>query len=381
MLFRSDPGWAPPWDIFAKGSTWHPLNGAYYYGVFWGGMPDLNLRTPAVRAEVKRLASYWLDKGVDGFRLDAARYLIETGGGLTGQADTPETHAFWKEFSAHVRSVKPDAVLVGEAWTTTPLIAPYFGATEQVPQGDELPLNFNFPLADELLKAARTGEGNGIALKLSEMKSRYPTGVADAPFLTNHDHVRVATQLNGNKGALVTAASLLLTLPGSPFLYYGEEVGLLNGTTNNDEAKRTPMPWDASAGGGFTTGSPWFGFAPGQSTTHVAAQTADAGSLLSRYRRLIHARHASPALTRGGLVLLTPTQGRAPTLAFLRTLEGERVLVVHNLGDAAQSAGPFELEGDTAEPLLVDAGVEAVREGSGWRVTLPARTSGLWRLK
>ncbi|MBM7113260.1 alpha-amylase family glycosyl hydrolase [Archangium primigenium] len=378
----TDPGWKQPWDVFAQGSTWHALQGAYYYGVFWGGMPDLNMRTPAVREEAKRLATFWLDKGVDGFRLDAVRYLIETGGGLTGQADTAESHAFWKEFAAHVRSVKPDAALVGEAWTTTPLIAPYYGSTAQVPQGDELPLNFNFPLAEEIIKAARTSSGAGIALKLAEMRTRYPVGVADAPFLTNHDHVRVATQLNGSTSQLTTAASLLLTLPGAPFLYYGEELGLLNGTTSNDEAKRTPMPWDASPGGGFTKGTPWFGFAPGQRTTHVAAQTAAPGSLLSRYRALIHARHATPALARGGLVLLTSTQTRDATLAFLRTHEGERVLVVHNLGDASASAGPFELEGDSAEPLFLDAAVNApVREGGAWRVTLPARSLGVWRLR
>lgn len=382
MWSDTDPGWKPPWDIFAKGSTWHERNGAYYYGVFWGGMPDLNLKTPAVREEARRIASFWLGKGADGFRLDAARYLIETGGGLTGQADTPETHAFWKELAAHVRSVKPDAVLVGENWTTTATIATYYGSTAQVPGGDELQLNFNFPLADEILKAARTGDGSGVALKLAEMRSRYPAGVADAPFLTNHDHVRVATQLGGNAGQLATAASLLLTLQGSPFLYYGEEVGLSNGTTPNDEAKRTPMPWDASAGAGFTTGTPWFPFAPGRESTHVAAQVNTPGSLLSRYRALIRARHASEALDRGGLRLLTSTAGRAPTLAFLRTWGEERVLVVHNLGDSAETAGPFVLEGEPAEVLFADPAVGSpVRSGDAWSVTLPARATGIWRLR
>jgi glycosidase len=378
----TDLGWRPPWDLYAKGSTWHELNGAYYYGVFWGGMPDLNMQTPAVREEIKRIASFWLGKGADGFRLDAARYLIETGAGVQGQADTPETHAFWKEFSAYVRGVKPDAVLVGENWTTTPIIATYYGTTAQVPGGDELPLNFNFPMAEELMGAARSSDGNGLALKLAEMRSRYPAGVADAPFLTNHDHVRVATQLSGDKARLSTAAALLLTLQGSPFLYYGEEVGMANGTTNNDEAKRTPMAWDASASGGFTSGSPWFSLSPGHEGTNVAAQTKDAGSLLSRYRSLIHARHASDALSRGGLRLLTSTQGRSPTVAFLRMLGDERVLVVHNLSDDAQTAGPFELEGEPAEVLFGDAGVGSpVRNGSGWSVTLPARATGIWRLR
>ncbi|PTL82924.1 alpha-amylase family glycosyl hydrolase [Vitiosangium sp. GDMCC 1.1324] len=382
MWSNTDPGWTPPWDIYSKGSTWHELNGAYYYGVFWGGMPDLNMKTPAVREEVKRIASYWLGKGADGFRLDAARYLIETGGGVQAQADTPETHAFWKEFAAHVRSVKPDAALVGENWTTTPIIATYYGSTAQVPGGDELPLNFNFPLADELLKAAQTGDGNGIALKLAEMRSRYPKGMADAPFLTNHDQIRVATQLSGKQGDLRTAAALLLTLPGSPFVYYGEELGMANGTTNNDEAKRTPMAWDSSAGGGFTTGTPWFSFAPGRESNHVAAQSSNPGSLLSRYRELIRARHASAVLERGGLKLLTSTQGRTPTLAFLRTLGDEQVLVVHNLSDSSATAGPFALEGESAEVLFADSSVGSLeRGGGGWSITLPGHATGIWRLR
>ncbi|MFY0581693.1 alpha-amylase family glycosyl hydrolase [Cystobacter fuscus] len=340
------------------------------------------MRTPAVREEIKRIASFWLGKGVDGFRLDAARHLIETGDGTTGQADTPETHAFWKEFAEHVRSVKPDAVLVGEDWTTTPLIAAYYGSTERLPQGDELPLNFNFPLARALLEAAQSGDGNGIALKLSEMSSHYPAGVADTPFLTNHDNIRVATQLAGKPGPLVTAASVMLTLPGSPFLYYGEELGPANGPTAKDEDKRTPMPWDSSAAGGFTTGSPWFAFAPGHELTNVATQTKNPGSLLSRYRELIRARHASPALERGGLTLLTSTRGRAPTLAFLRTLGAERVLVVHNLGDTAQTTGPLELEAELLEPLFTDASVGSpAKSGTAWSVTLPGRATGIWRLR
>ena len=117
----TDLHWPQPWN--ANSDTWHEKNGAYYYGLFWAGMPDLNYRTPAVREEAKRIASLWLSRGVDGFRLDAARHLIETGPGEHGQNDTPETHAFWKEFAAYVRSVKQDAVLIGENWTETPIIA------------------------------------------------------------------------------------------------------------------------------------------------------------------------------------------------------------------------------------------------------------------
>ncbi|QRN98601.1 DUF3459 domain-containing protein [Archangium violaceum] len=377
----NNPGWKQPWDAYSTTQTWHARNGAYYYGVFWGGMPDLNFKTPAVREEAKRIAAFWLGKGADGFRLDAARYLIETGSG-TGQADTPETHAFWKEFAAHVRQVKPDAVLVGENWSPTSSIATYYGSTDKMPGGDELPLNFNFPLAEQMISGIQRGNATGIAAKLAEMARVYPAGVADAPFLTNHDHVRIATQLGGARGQLVNAASLLLTLPGSPFLYYGEEVGLANGTTNNDEAKRTPMPWDASSSGGFSTSAPWFSFAPGRESANVAAQTSTSSSLLSRYRDLLRVRQSSAALERGGLTLFTPTSGNSLTLAFLRTLADERVLVVHNLSDSSATAGPFNLAESTAEPLFTDSGATYLSEGSSaGRVILPARSTGIWRLR
>ncbi|TSC27493.1 alpha-amylase family glycosyl hydrolase [Corallococcus sp. Z5C101001] len=377
----NNPAWNQPWDTYSQTNTWHERNGAWYYGVFWGGMPDLNLQTPAVREEVKRLATLWLERGVDGFRLDAARYLIETGGGA-GQSDTPETHAFWKEFSAHVRSVKPDAVLVGESWSETPSVAKYYGSTATVPGGDELPLNFNFPMSTRVLEGINAGSSGGVAAKLLEMRNNYPAGVADAPFLTNHDMVRLATQFSNDTSKLGLAAAVLLTLPGAPFLYYGEELGLGNGAGNNDEAKRTPMPWTAAPGGGFTTGTPWYGFSSGRETANVEAQRASPGSLLSRYRSLIHARQGSEALRTGGLRLFTATTGVSRTLAFVRMRDDEQVLVVHNFSNAQEAVGPFDVEGTTVEPLFVDPGVAPLTGGSGaWKTSIPPRSTGIWRVE
>ena len=123
-------------------------------------------------------------------------------------------------------------------------------------------------------------------------------------------------------------------------------------------------------------------FAPGREQTHVAAQTGNPGSLLSRYRDLIRARHGSPALDRGGLLLLSSPRGRAPLLAFVRSFGGERVLVVHNLTNTSGTVGPFELEAETTEPLFTDPSVESpTRSGTAWSVTLPGRATGIWRLK
>ena len=376
-VWRPDnPGWTQPWG--GNGPTWHALNGAFFYGVFWSGMPDLNYRTPAVRREMERIAASWLNQGIDGFRLDAARHMIEDGPGPL-QTDTPETHAFWKEFAAYVRSVKADAILVGENWTETPTIATYYGS-KSVPGGDELPASFDFPLADAIRAGAQSGDASGIAAKLEEVRALYPPGAIDAPFLTNHDQVRLATQLNRSSGAQRSAAAVLLTVPGTPFLYYGEEIGLENGPTSGDESKRTPMPWDATAGGGFTTGTPWFDFAPGKDRANVAAEFSDAGSLLARYRALIAARHASKALTAGDLRVLTPA-GVSPVLAFVREAAGERVLVAHNLSDSFVAGEPYAVDGAAAEPLFADSGASASGGGGTWRVTLPPRATGIWRLR
>jgi alpha-amylase len=372
-----DPGWTQPWG--GSNRTWHEKNGAFYYGIFWGGMPDLNFSTPAVREEMQRLAAHWLARGVDGFRLDATRHLFANGPGEL-QNDQPETHVFLKELSARVRRQKPGAVLVGENWTTTEKIATYFGSTAKIKGGDELPMSFNFPLSEAVVGAVQEGEAAGIAAKLEEMAALYPKGIIDAPFLTNHDMTRLATLLGNDDGKLRSAAAILLTLPGAPFLYYGEEIGLQNVPGRNDEFKRTPMPWDASPNGGFTTGKPWFDFAPGKETSNVAAQTGDPGSLLSHYRRLIRLRHASPALRQGTLKLLSAGDRSTPVLAFLRESKGERVLVVHNVTAGEVEAGPYALKAKLLEPLFGSAS-EPARDEAGWTVRLPAGASGVWRVR
>ncbi len=370
---QTDPGWRQPWNLGSP--TWHYKNGAWFYGLFWAGMPDLNFRTPAVREEAKRIAALWLARGADGFRLDASRHLIEDGPG-PGQNDTPETHRYWKEFAAFVRGVRPDAILIGENWTETPTIAAYYGATDAVPGGDELPLNFDFPLARRIVEGVRAGDAAGIGEKLLEVQRTYPPGATDVPFLTNHDQRRVASELADDSGRLRTAAAVLLTLPGTPFLYYGEEVGLDNGPGGGDEAKRTPMPWDETPGGGFTTGRPWHPFAPGRQLANVAAQTGDPASLLSHYRDLIRARHASPALARGRLDLL---RASGPLLIFLRSLGEERVLVAHDLGDRPATA-PVAVRASAAFPLLASPGASIVSSGGEWVVALPPHGTAIYRL-
>jgi alpha-amylase len=366
---KTDPGWGQPWN--ASSRSWHPLNGEYYYGLFWKGMPDLNFKNPAVRAEMTRIASAWVKAGVDGFRLDAVRHLVETGPGA-GQAGSPENHVVLKELAKTLHAINPRTAMVGEVWSTTPDIAEYFG------QGDELEMLFDFPLAGALVKSAWAGDSGPVVEVLADIARAYPKGAVDAPFLTNHDQARVATALARDPQRLKLAAAMLLTLPGAPFVYYGEELGLPNGPGGEDEWKRTPMLWtDAGPGYGFTTGKPWHATAPEQVVPSYAAQVKDPGSLWSRYQRLIAARHASAALLHGGLEVLTPP---GKVLAFVRQAGAERALVVHNLASSPQTV-PLLARSRVAEPLFVDPGVQAASTGAGWAVTLPPYASGVFRLK
>jgi alpha-amylase len=367
----TDPGWTQPWGM---GPTWYRAGGAgpWYYAVFWSGMPDLDWRNAAVRAEMDAIAGRWLARGVDGFRLDAVRYLIEDGAGL--QQDRPQTHTCLGNWAAGVLAANPHAMIVGESWADCQTISTYYGP----PAAGGLPLLFNFPLADAVVSGVATSSARTIAAMLDTVARTYPAGSADAPFLTNHDQERVASRLGGDPARLKLAASILLTLQGTPAIYYGEEIGMRNGTCSTDECKRAPMAWDGTAKAGFTTGTAWWPNSPGTSTANVASQTGDPSSLLSRYRDLIAIRKASSALSRGGTARLSAEE--ANILAWLRTTPGETVLVAHNLGASTATHG-LTAAGTSADPLLVDTGATLTAANGAWSVSLPPFGSGIWRLR
>src|SRR5438034_6365167 len=316
------------WYRFARtspGKDWHrsPVRDEYYYGLFWSGMPDLNYQTPAVREEAKKIATFWLrDMDVDGFRLDAIPYLVEEGACLMG---CPGTHTFLHEYAAHIDSVKPGAYTVGEAWGGIDQMLPYYP--------DQLTAYFGFELSDSLLSAVRSGSAAGLLSGFLRLQDTLPA-YRWAPFLTNHDQTRAMTQLKGDVARARLAATLLLTLPGLPFLYYGEEIGMTG--DKPDPRLRTPMQWNAGPGLGFISGKAWESAQPDSLTTTVAAQDADSGSLLNLYRRLIHLRKANEALATGTLVPLTASSPHVA--AYLRRSGDHEVLVVANL-DAAPVSG------------------------------------------
>jgi glycosidase len=273
-----------------------------------------------------------------------------------------------------VKEAKPDALLVGEVWSTTKDIAGYFGQN-----ADELDVLFDFPVATAIVDGVKAGSGQAIATVLAEVARTYPAGAMAAPFLTNHDQIRVANQLAGDAARLRLAAAILLSLPGAPFLWQGEELGMQQLDKGDDPYKRTPLPWSAGPNAGFTTApKPWMELAPGWEKANVATASADPASLLSRYRTLIRARRDSPALRLGDLTLLKT----APTvLAYVRRGGGETVLVVHNLGDTPAEAAIAALPGASAEPVLADAGATLSKGGAGWRARLAPRSSGFWRIR
>ncbi|MCX7707510.1 MAG: alpha-amylase family glycosyl hydrolase [Anaerolineae bacterium] len=353
-----DDGSRAPWQ--GGGPVWHKRGDAYYFGLFWEGMPDLNYRNPEVTAEMQRVARFWLEEmGVDGFRLDAVRHLVEEG---TTYAGAPATHRWLAQFDDFLDAVDPEALTVGEVWDVTDQTAPYV-------RGDEVDLVFEFSLADAILNSVARGRPVGTTRELAARLAAYPEGQF-ATFLTNHDQPRVATVLGKDPAGLKLAATALLTLPGVPFIYYGEEIGMTG--SKPDELIRTPMQWSADASAGFTSGRPWQPVNRGFEQVNVAAQDADPDSLLSHYRRLIHLRNAHPAVRRGRLIPVASSCDS--TVAFLRQApageaggpDGQTALVVLNFARKEVKGCTFSYSGDA-----LPAGTYQIRDLLSGSATAP----------
>ncbi|HKK38292.1 MAG TPA: alpha-amylase family glycosyl hydrolase, partial [Cryomorphaceae bacterium] len=355
---ETDPGFEGPWGQ----NVWHWSNGSYYYGLFWGGMPDLNYDHQPVRDEMMDIAQYWINLGVDGYRLDAIKYLDEDGAILEG---TPETFEIIEELNDVVTAADEDAVLVGEVWSNTASVVPYV-------INDRLDLCFEFDLAGAILNAVDADAPGSFYSQLSTIQAAYPK-LQYATFLTNHDINRVFDQLDNDEAKMKQAAAIYLTLPGVPFIYYGEELGMEG--TGADEIKRRPMQWSAAANGGFTNGSPWIGLGSNFTTNNVAMMEEEPNSLLNFYKELIHLRNDLTPLRRGYAL---PLYGTADSvLHFIRIYENEAVATVINLGDAPATvamdlpistitAGDYVVTDMLAETILNDLGVSGNGSFSGW---------------
>jgi alpha-amylase len=357
---KDRPRYAGPWGQ----PVWHRslARDEYYYGIFWEGMPDLNYRNPAVIAEAHKISAFWLkDLGVDGFRLDAVKHIIEDG---SVQENTPETIAWLREYRTFLTQVAPDAFTIGEVNSgDLDVLAPYYP--------DQLDSYFEFDIGYETLTAADEGAAGAYLAAVGNANRRLPFQ-RWAPFLTNHDQERVMSSLGDDSAKAKIAAIALLTLPGLPFIYYGEEIGMLG--TKPDERIRTPMQWSGEEHGGFSTGQPWESFQANYREVNVAAQDDDPGSLLNLYRRLVHLNTEHPALGHGSFTPLVASSGNVA--AFLRQADGEAILVVLNFGQQpvtkatltlAQSelaSGSYQLQ-----PLLGEQPAAALTIGAGGALT------------
>ncbi len=293
---------------------WHGEAPNNYFSVFWGGMPDFNFYNDEVRQEMINIGRYWLEEvGVDGFRLDAAKHIFPK--------DKDQNLVWWKEFRSAMEEVKPDVFLVGEVWDLPQVAGPYLE--------DGLHSTFNFDLAEEILRAARSERAGSLVPKLTrslQTFERFSTDFVDSTFITNHDINRVMSELRGNVDQAKMAASLLLTLPGSPFIYYGEEIGMQG--EKPDEHIREPMLWYSNGGGGQTT---WI--KPkhniGADAPSVETQLEDPNSLLHHYKTMIHLRRSQPVLLFGDMIE-SPLKEQG-ILAFIRKYNDKELHVIHNL--------------------------------------------------
>lgn len=299
---------------------WHPKNGDYYYGLFWDGMPDLNYTHPPVQEEMFNIVKFWLDKGVDGYRLDAVKYLVEDGPVLE---NTSQTYAFLEAFNTVYKTQNPEAFTVGEVWSSTQSIIPYV-------QNDRLDVCFEFGLAGAILDAVNNGNPVSLENQLETVQNAYPA-LQYGTFLTNHDIDRVYSTLGASPEKMKLAASIYLTLPGIPFVYYGEEIGL-TGTGDHLNIRR-PMHWTDGNHAGFSSVTPWQGLGGNYLTNNVQDMDGDPNSMLRHYKRLIHLRNEQVALRRGQTQLLEHND--AKVFGFARIHSNEGILVVSNTGATA----------------------------------------------
>ncbi len=316
----TNPNYLGPWGE----PVWHrsPMRDEYYYGVFWQGMPDLNYRNPVVTQEMYNISAFWLnDMRADGFRLDAVKHFVEN---QSDQENTRETHAWLRDYAAFLHTTKADSFTVGEVFDgRSGVLESYYP--------DQLDSHFEFGISNAILDAARSGSGAGLIKSVASVDQRLPYQ-RWASFLTNHDQERTMSVLGEDTGRARIAATALLTLPGLPFVYYGEEIGMIG--KKPDENLRTPMQWSTEANAGFSSATPWQGLQSNAASVHVAAQDSDPQSLLNLYRKLIHLRQSTPALAQGSFTPLTSTgEASSAVGAFVRQHAEGSVLVILNFSN------------------------------------------------
>jgi len=372
--------------------AWDPLAQAYYWHRFFAHQPDLNFDNPRVFVEVTRIMRFWLDLGVDGLRLDAVPYLVEREG--TNNENLAETHTVLKRLRRWLDDHYPDRMFLAEANQWPEDVRPYFG------DGDECHMAFHFPLMPRMYMALAREDRYPVTDILRQTPD-IPENCQWAIFLRNHDELtlemvtdrerdylwqfyaaetrarinlgirrRLAPLLTGDRRRIELLNSLLMSMPGTPIIYYGDEIGMGDNIFLGDRnGVRTPMQWSPDRNAGFSRADPERLYLPpimdpsyGYTAVNVEAQLRQPSSLLNWMRRLIAARKRHAALGRGALSFLYPRNRKI--LAYLRTDDGETILCIANMSAAPQAAElelsaykgrvPVELLGRSAFPPIGD---------------------------
>lgn len=372
--------------------AWDPVAGAYFWHRFYSHQPDLNFDNPRVLEEVLKVMRMWLGMGVDGLRLDAIPYLIERDG--TNNENLPETHDVLKAIRADLDEHFPDRMLLAEANQWPEDTRPYFG------DGDECHMGFHFPLMPRMYMALAQSDRHPIT-DIIRQTPEIPENCQWGIFLRNHDELtlemvtseerdylwqtyaadtrarinlgirrRLAPLMQNDRRKIQLLNSLLLSMPGTPIIYYGDEIGMGDNYYLGDrDGVRTPMQWSGDRNAGFSNAKPQQLYLPtitdavyGHQVINVEAQAEDPSSLLNWMRRMITVRKQHPAFGRGEMTLLYPRNRKI--LAYSRAHEGQAYLCVANLSESAQAVEldlsshrglvPVELTGRSAFPPVGD---------------------------
>lgn len=374
------PNYGPAWfNTPDPTRVWHykeAREGDWYYGVFGYQQPDLNLKNPKVFEEIKEVAAFWLDKGVDGFRLDAIRYLIEEGG-IPHQADTQSTLDLLSEFNSFVKSKNPNAYLIGEVHADNEITAKYYA------EGNGIDAVFDFHFSKYIVDSFYV---NPMDIKPSQeevekyienikgafwknLNQRMASGIPPhffSPLMNNHDSERAVTIFDNSLARAKVAAAMSLTSPGTPFIYYGEEIGMPQAGTMDDMYRRALMQWDDTENSGFNNSGkrwldegswfPWNAdFKPwwntywlallNRNTYTVAGQKNNSDSLLNFYTALIDIRKKNLALSTPEEIVFYDNTGSIWVTKYSK--EGETVWVLINLNfdTPASFSSPNSMKG------------------------------------
>lgn len=310
-------------------NTYHKAGNSdwYYECVFWDQMPDLNLGNEQVRKEIEDIVKFWLDLGVDGFRLDASKEYY------SGEKQRNVDVLKW--FTDYVQSVKEDAYIVAEVWDEAAAIGTYYESG--------IPSLFNFPLSqhDGLITSAvrklGTSTGKSFAKSLAGLYEKYSTAnpaFIDAPFVSNHDTTRISAQCVNDEDQMKMSAGMLLTMNGSPYVYYGEEIGM-NSMGSKDENKRLPMQWSVTDTTGITD-APEAADTVVQKFPPVDEQMKNPLSLYNYYKRAIRIRNENPEIARGEVSVIEELSGKDIS-AVKKVYEDSEIVILYNISKEANT--------------------------------------------